>query len=803
MAEPTKVPDVPATPEKIKEFDTAAEQKIAKLRAEYKFLEAGIKGVENAEDTASKSIMRTKQQQMQIVDEQIKQTEKFKETFDKNPVNGEKAKKELEKIAAGTTIAAVGFKNMTQAMRASVDNLTSEFAPFNKLIGSGSALAIAKMRTALVEAFNSHSKGLLDAQQKTLDFNKSVLQVGVSFGKSFKDSVDSVNAFRQDYVDTLLLVKATPDEIRSVRDAFRNLVPVEEQTARMTDLTRAYGSVKASLTPINEALFVSAATGMDAASVTSIMSSAYTELGSSMEETSLAFGDMFEMSKKSGLGFEIVSKSVAESAKTLKMWGGNLSTVAPLFKAFSDGLAGTGRQGLTPQLLQSFVSGINQMSFATRALFGMQLPTMKGIGALGAGLRMEAALEKKGPEGMKEISQSIIASMKQFGGGKVLTREEAIENPQLEKNFLVQRQLLMQQMGLDQATANRTLAMLQNIDKNGLQVGDDSEGQLSELLSSGEKVQESTQSVLQEASQAEIAAIQTSTSKITDALGQLAIKFGAGGPLKELSKLFASAASKGDVGLKQLGEGIINVMSAEERKQRRTQGPAEKTGTDKAGTEQKQEVMSKKEYSVLEKAVEKMRLESDKKKKEWMSSMGTSTGEQIQRNITQSKIVDLKEKGGGRIVTKEQASGDKQLEEIFKKQSQSLMQQMKISESVASKILSTLSVLDTNKVKTENLPQWNAMQRSMARTKINEEPKRIEPIQESISLATKATTVARQTRAAEETDKILKRKTPVEGKGAGEIVVDTSVKNIKFNDSTVTIKLGHVLTRDNITGGQH
>ena len=100
---------------------------------------------------------------------------------------------------------------------------------------------------------------------------------------------------------------------------------------------------------------------MKSAEIAKIMSDAHLQLGLDLEDSALAMGHIADAARTSGIGFESTAKSIMTAAKSLKFWGGTVASVQPLFRSFSASLKGIGREGLTPELLETFVSGLSRM----------------------------------------------------------------------------------------------------------------------------------------------------------------------------------------------------------------------------------------------------------------------------------------------------------------------------------------------------------------------------------------------------------------------------------------------------------
>ena len=389
-------------------------------------------------------------------------------------------------------------------------------------LGAALPTAGAKLKQSLLNAFDVKSFGLLSMQKEALAFQKIILQTGGSFGQAFEGAHANIKNFTDRWADTVNTVKATPAEIDQVNQAFKDTMPIQEQVRSLTGLQDAHSGLTSTITATNVALLAHAATGVDATKAAGWMGTAVTELGASSEEAALNLARINYATKNSGLSFDKVGSSIMSAAGQLKMWGGTVASVTPMYKAFSDSLAGTGRQGLTPELLQRYIGGLEQMQFSSRALLGIQMPGGAAKGAIGAGLEMEEALEDTTGAGMTKITEGLTNMLTKFGNEQIVTRKEAIADPALQRNFMVQRQLLGQQMHMDDATATRTLEMLKNINRTGLNTGGDMKTKLNHLLKSGEKTNESTQDALTQAQNETTEATRTGAESIVAAVKEVA-----------------------------------------------------------------------------------------------------------------------------------------------------------------------------------------------------------------------------------------------------------------------------------------
>lgn len=368
--------------------------------------------------------------------------------------------------------------------------------------------------------------GFNDIETAIISAEKASLKAGMSFGQSFDEAAQTTEMYRRTMSDAINTTKATGEEIGSVRVALSAAFNTEEMVGNLDNLTSAEAGVKSAMNLTNVAILTAAATGMESSAMAGLLAEAHLNLGESVETAGMAMADIAAVTQGSGLSFNTVQKGIMNSASALKMWGGTISSVTPVFKTFVDSL-GEGRKGLATELLEKYANGLGKMGFSTRALLG----TISGIssgggGAIGAGLEMEAAMEQ-GPEGMSKITDSLLQTLNKFGGGQgVITRDEAIADPALQRNFMLQRGLLTQMLGVDEQSANQLLGVLKDVDKNGLSGGKNTKEELNKLIKSGEATKESTQTTMERTSRAVESATLDSGKLIVTALGNVAKDLG-------------------------------------------------------------------------------------------------------------------------------------------------------------------------------------------------------------------------------------------------------------------------------------
>ena len=387
-----------------------------------------------------------------------------------------------------------------------------------KTLGQGGMLAVMGAMNEYA-AKMPFAKELNEAQKVFMPIQRSAQQLGISFGeigknltisRSLEVATKSANDFGRGIANAGGIARVSIDEANEttkiLAQSLGRAAAVEPIDPSFTDAIRegktnfealegVLGSASkgidgttGKLTALDATLLMGKAVGMSSADTANILNTSMLELGASSSEAMKDFALMQDASSKSNLGMEKVSRSIVSSAQALKMWGGTIGSVTPLFNMFADSL-GKGQKGLAPELLASFTSGLERMTLAQRAFIGVQAGMGAGAGgALGAGLEMEAAMEDKSGEGMKKIIGNLTEVLKQQGGGQVITRQQAIADPSLQAGFLMQRQLTAQMLGVSEATATKTLDALGKVQEGGLSVGEDQTNAVRELIDAGKQI---------------------------------------------------------------------------------------------------------------------------------------------------------------------------------------------------------------------------------------------------------------------------------------------------------------------------
>jgi hypothetical protein len=395
------------------------------------------------------------------------------------------------KISEIKTEVAGAFQDLIK----SSDQFAGKLGSAGKILKSLGTIKFAGEYTKFIKKIGDLT-GYNKVQKELYEIQKQATQIGVSFGQSYMTAQDGAKLLKNQLVDSIKTANMTKEAYLEITGGLSKFAfTAHEANKVIENLKSGSGELASKVTLTNTAFLVAAATGMKHADTAKLMETAQLELGKKFDNTNDRLKDNIKMwghikdaAKDSGLSFEMAGNSIVKSAQNMKYFGSRIESVAPLFKSFSDGLKGTGREGLTPELLDSFTQGLASMTLGTKAFLSQAAPGMRGTGLLGGALKMEQAMETG--EGMGDIAKSITETLKQYGGPQILTRQEAIDSPSAQRNYIIQRQMLGQLVGIKDAGKQELLMRaLQNMDRNGMKASADTERTLHNLLSSGEKLQ--------------------------------------------------------------------------------------------------------------------------------------------------------------------------------------------------------------------------------------------------------------------------------------------------------------------------
>jgi hypothetical protein len=440
------------------------------------------------------------------------------------------------------------------------------------LLGTAAVYAASQGLKVLAKSMKDMLPGYDEMQTATMGYDKVILQSAVNMGRfgsdtknAYREAGDVSAEFGRQMKKTSSDMQMSIGEVTADAATMAKFMNSAQMMATlgnaaqgdaMSKLSTAYGENGRELTALNAALLIHNATGMETGTLMSEMETAQLQLGETVDGSVQMFGKLKEASVGSGLSMDKVGGSVIKSAGDLKLWGGTINSVLPVFNMFSKSL-GEGRKGLATEMLESFTSGIKAMSFEKRAFLGIQAGAGQRGGALGAGLEMEAALDDKTGKGMEKYMDGLTKTLERYGGGKVISRDEAIKDPGLQTQFILQRKLLEQMMGMDTAHANKLMEAMK-AGPDAMAAGSGGMEQLQQMLTTGGQTIDST---VTDAKKEELAAqrgLITSTEKLTETFNGLLANAGFKGRIGGLLRAADGATTGGTA----TGDDLLKMVQA-------------------------------------------------------------------------------------------------------------------------------------------------------------------------------------------------------------------------------------------------
>ena len=339
----------------------------------------------------------------------------------------------LAKLQASKT-AAVGFENALISAATSGGNLGAVF-------GQNAA------------DFSGETDGILNSITQTASSSAQYL------GMSLKESIDT----------TILSLKQLPGEFN------------KSYTEIVNGVNRPVSAMEM-ITLVSKGAGISVETGM------TLAHNAIMKFGESGEQAAERISLLSKAQKETNIPMEKMQDYVATLDSSFASWGDQLGSAVKMLENVSSALkdSNLGFEGQIA-LVQQLHAGIAGMSFANRAFIGMQ-GGRTGGGALGSGLKVEQMLEDGKESEVADMIQDMVKN--KTGASRIYTRKEALENPQMEGEFMRQRKLIQQFTGV---TGDEEASRLMDAMSKGAIGGggtEDMKGVLSESMSAGKNLQE-------------------------------------------------------------------------------------------------------------------------------------------------------------------------------------------------------------------------------------------------------------------------------------------------------------------------
>lgn len=319
----------------------------------------------------------------------------------------------------------------------------------------------------LVKGVNEVTDGLDKGTDVYRDFKAVVAEVGFSFGKTYEESQKFGDSLRDTINRTNLGLFIDPGEIINVAKSFA------DAGMELDNLNKIIDTSIGSFTILETTIALSNRTGIDQSSIARSITDAVMKQGISVEDATKQFAAYSDISEKTGLTVSDVKNSLETTASGFSELGLSAEFSRPFLENFVTSLEKVGlgiknATGLSATLSRSVV-GLSQdyaKAYLTFERGGIDLGG--GGGVLGAAISLEDRLTTaRTPEEQQalalDLGKGMAETIASFSGGEIVTAREAVESPELQTQFAIQKQLLTQMYGISGTQATRTLELLDEL----------------------------------------------------------------------------------------------------------------------------------------------------------------------------------------------------------------------------------------------------------------------------------------------------------------------------------------------------
>jgi len=234
--------------------------------------------------------------------------------------------------------------------------------------------------------------------------------------------------------------------------------------------------------------------GLDVSKAAELITSRYMKFGEVSQDVSKQILQVSKASAETGINIEIAQNQIVQASEPLAIFGRKSGESAKLWATFTNALKNKIPIQEVGKLVQRVTKSMADMNLQSRAFISQMSGMAQGAGALGGALKMELAM--RGPGGLKRNMQALTQTLARFGGGRVITLQQAAENPALQMQFQLQRQMVGQLTGVQGGQAQaRVLEVLQKMQSGGISQLDASKT-LKDLTATGSKAQEASLTAL-------------------------------------------------------------------------------------------------------------------------------------------------------------------------------------------------------------------------------------------------------------------------------------------------------------------
>lgn len=372
---------------------------------------------------------------------------------------GSGVKRFITGIGGGLTEALKSVKEVGEVALASISkNVRGLYDPLKE--STVVANAFGNKGGEAIRGFDEAVKSLITSQM-------TMRQSIVVSGQSIKDSAEAIKNYPQALREMSAYTGFAKSDIDKFNQTVGRLMP-ESLRMASKESVGLKDNVGGLVQPTIVAMTAFKAFGIEGTGAIDKTRDAFLNFSQTPIQTAKNLGIMAAAAKGSGVDLQTAQDQINRSSQSLAIFGRQTGESAAVWKTFMETL----RAGGVPisevgNIVESVTKSIAGMTIENRAFIGMVSGLTQGASAIGGALKLEFAMRQEG--GMEKNLDALTSTLSKFGGGRIITLEQATNNPQLEQQFVLQRQMLGK-LGV-QGTAeqqNRMLEVLQKVQSGGM-----------------------------------------------------------------------------------------------------------------------------------------------------------------------------------------------------------------------------------------------------------------------------------------------------------------------------------------------
>lgn len=379
----------------------------------------------------------------------------------------------IDKITAANRESSGSFKAMAGAVNAlgmdSLKKLINSISETNEAMKNWKETQqIAREAVVVSGESLGNQKGIIS------DYGNSIRRMSAETGFS----VDNLNSFNK------VVSRVMPDSLRSIN---RDLLGIG----------KGFGDL---IQPSVVSMTAFKAFGITAESAAQKTLDAFLNFNQTSLKTAENLGIMSRAASDSGVDLQTAQEQITRASTPLAIFGRQTSESTNVWKTFMTSL----KEGGVPisqagDIINSVTQSIAGMSVENRAFIGMMSGITRGASALGGALKMEFMMRQEG--GLQKNFEALTSTLGKFTGGKIITLEQAANNPQLETQFQVQRDMLGKLTGITtREQQNRILEVMQKVQEGGMS-SIDANNALKDIYAKGKDLQQESLTVAEKSNQ--------------------------------------------------------------------------------------------------------------------------------------------------------------------------------------------------------------------------------------------------------------------------------------------------------------